>query len=116
MNPRDESPVGVERAAALFSISAPWRWGGEGMNCQTCGGLIMEPNRSYQYSGPVCYCARGQQAGRPNIIIMQDLAAAMGKIAALEAKIAGMDEQLKGLAMEIINLNMRSALETLGKN
>lgn len=24
--------------------------------CLTCGGLIMEPNQSYGYSGPVCHC------------------------------------------------------------
>lgn len=26
------------------------------MSCVTCGGLIMEPGKSYCYGGPVCTC------------------------------------------------------------
>lgn len=29
------------------------------MNCLTCGGLIMEPGKTYGYAGPVCHCSEG---------------------------------------------------------
>lgn len=36
------------------------------MNCRTCGGLIVEPNKAYGYAGPVCGCVvpRHQDDGR----------------------------------------------------
>lgn len=27
--------------------------------CKHCGGLIMEPGKTYGYAGPVCHCIRG---------------------------------------------------------
>ena len=31
------------------------------MSCLTCGGLIVEPNKHYSYSGPICCCGSNQK-------------------------------------------------------
>ena len=25
--------------------------------CKQCGGLILDPNKTYGYAGPICYCS-----------------------------------------------------------
>ncbi len=35
------------------------------MNCQQCGGFIMQPNQNYGYSGPVCHCPKYIQPVNP---------------------------------------------------
>lgn len=36
-------------------------------SCMTCGGLIMEPNKAYGYSGPVCNCVQQPKYQQPMI-------------------------------------------------
>lgn len=62
------------------------------MNCRDCGGLIMEPGKSYGYAWPVCYC--GTFMHGDSVPYVQPSAPDKDKLAELERRIDHLENSL----------------------